>query len=98
MWTLVQRVEGYRIRQVRRDLSDGRCTPQSDLRKLVTQLFRLSGRGRIDRAKPVTFSFNGKTVHGYAGDTVASALLANGIRLVGRSFKYHRPRGIFTHG
>jgi sarcosine oxidase subunit alpha len=59
---------------------------------------RLEGRGLIDREKPVRFSFDGQTVKGFAGDTVASALLANGIRLVGRSFKYHRPRGIVTAG
>ncbi len=63
-----------------------------------TQGFRLASGGRIDRAKPVTFTFNGRTVHAFAGDTVASALLANGIPLVGRSFKYHRPRGIISHG
>ena len=55
------------------------------------------GRG-IDRSKPVTFSFNGKNFTGYIGDTLASALLANNQLLVGRSFKYHRPRGIVTCG
>ena len=60
--------------------------------------FRLSAGGRIDRNKPVTFRFNGKTMQGYAGDTLASALLANGVRLVGRSFKYHRPRGVMSAG
>ena len=64
----------------------------------MAQEYRLPGRGRIDRAKPVAFTFNGRTVEGYQGDTLASALLANGIRLVGRSFKYHRPRGVLTHG
>ncbi|WP_088348898.1 MULTISPECIES: sarcosine oxidase subunit alpha family protein [Rhodomicrobium] len=59
---------------------------------------RLPRGGRIDRAKPVSISFNGQTLSGYAGDTVASLLLANGIHLVGRSFKYHRPRGILSHG
>lgn len=52
----------------------------------------------IDRSKPITFSFNGKKLRGYKGDTVASALLANNQQLVGRSFKYHRPRGIFASG
>ena len=61
-------------------------------------LFRLPAGGRIDRSKPVTFKFNGKTLKGYAGDTLASALLANGVKLVGRSFKYHRPRGIMSAG
>jgi methylglutamate dehydrogenase subunit C len=59
---------------------------------------RLSGGGQIDRAKPLQFSFDGKEMTGFAGDTLASALIANGVRLVGRSFKYHRPRGILTAG
>ncbi|MHC8508236.1 MAG: sarcosine oxidase subunit alpha family protein [Rhodospirillales bacterium] len=49
----------------------------------------------IDPAKPLTFTFDGRAFQGFQGDTLASALLANGVRLVGRSFKYHRPRGIF---
>ena len=65
---------------------------------LSENLFRLPAGGRIDRSKPVTFKFNGKTLKGYAGDTLASALLANGVKLVGRSFKYHRPRGIMSAG
>jgi len=60
--------------------------------------FRLPQGGLIDRTQPVTFSFDGKNYSGYAGDTLAAALLANGIHLVGRSFKYHRPRGIFSAG
>ena len=59
--------------------------------------FRIKG-GQIDRSQPLNFSFNGKGLSGYAGDTLASALLANGIHLVGRSFKYHRPRGILSAG
>ncbi|AOF94362.1 sarcosine oxidase subunit alpha family protein [Sinorhizobium sp. RAC02] len=59
---------------------------------------RLSRGGRIDRAKPLDFTFDGKPMQGFAGDTLASALLANGRQLVGRSFKYHRPRGILTAG
>ncbi len=59
---------------------------------------RLPSGGLIDRAKPVSFRFDGRTLRGFAGDTLASALLANGIGLVGRSFKYHRPRGILTAG
>ncbi len=58
---------------------------------------RLSG-GLIDRATPLTFTFDGKTHSGFAGDTLASALLANGQRLMGRSFKYHRPRGPISAG
>ncbi|ACL58308.1 sarcosine oxidase subunit alpha family protein [Methylobacterium nodulans] len=64
----------------------------------MTQPYRLSRGGRIDRSRPIVFEFNGRPVHGFQGDTVASALLANGIHLVGRSFKYHRPRGILSHG
>ena len=60
--------------------------------------FRLPSGGRIDRERPVSFSFDGEGYSGYAGDTLASALLANGVRLVGRSFKYHRPRGVVTDG
>ena len=59
---------------------------------------RLARGGLIDRDRPVTFSFDGRIVHGYAGDTVASALLADGQRLMARSFKYHRPRGPLTAG
>ena len=59
---------------------------------------RLTGAGRIDRARPLDFSFNGRRLQGFAGDTLASALLANGVHLVGRSFKYHRPRGLLTAG
>ncbi|WP_075996508.1 sarcosine oxidase subunit alpha family protein [Salaquimonas pukyongi] len=54
--------------------------------------------GLVDRDTPLSFSFNGRQMPGYAGDTLASALIANGVKLVGRSFKYHRPRGIFTAG
>ncbi|MFG1425846.1 sarcosine oxidase subunit alpha family protein [Roseixanthobacter glucoisosaccharinicivorans] len=59
---------------------------------------RLSSGGLIDRAKPLSFTFDGKPYTGLAGDTLASALLANDVRLVGRSFKYHRPRGIYSAG
>ncbi|QBQ54243.1 sarcosine oxidase subunit alpha family protein [Nitrosococcus wardiae] len=64
----------------------------------MRQPFRLPAGGLVDRSQRLTFSFNGKRLEGYTGDTLASALLANGIHLVGRSFKYHRPRGIFTAG
>ena len=60
---------------------------------------RLGTGGRlIDRARPMDFTFNGKTMRGYAGDTLAAALLGAGQVLVGRSFKYHRPRGIMASG
>ena len=60
--------------------------------------FRLTSGGRIDRATTLGFTFDGKALAGHPGDTLASALLANGVQLVGRSFKYHRPRGILTAG
>ncbi|MGB6920156.1 MAG: 2Fe-2S iron-sulfur cluster-binding protein, partial [Methylovirgula sp.] len=59
---------------------------------------RLPTGGLIERDKPLSFRFDGKAYTGYAGDTLASALIANGVKLVGRSFKYHRRRGIFTAG
>jgi sarcosine oxidase subunit alpha len=59
---------------------------------------RLTEGGEIDRRRPLDFSFDGTRYRGYAGDTLASALLANGVRIVGRSFKYHRPRGILSAG
>ena len=59
---------------------------------------RLTSGGRIDRSKPLSFKFNGKKLQGFHGDTIASALLANGIGTVNRSFKYHRPRGIMSAG
>lgn len=59
---------------------------------------RISGLGDIDYTSQIRFTFDGRQLSGFAGDTVASALLANGISLVGRSFKYHRPRGIFAAG
>ncbi len=64
---------------------------------MTQQVNRLNG-GLIDQSKPLSFTFNNKNLTGYAGDTVASALLANGQTLVGRSFKYHRPRGIYSAG
>ncbi len=62
------------------------------------QPFRTQSGNAINYTKPLSFKFNGKTYIGYQGDTLASALLANGVKLVGRSFKYHRPRGIMTAG
>ncbi|MCP3469027.1 sarcosine oxidase subunit alpha family protein [Bradyrhizobium sp. CCGUVB1N3] len=62
------------------------------------QPFRLSGESLVDRARPISFRFDGKYYEGCLGDTLASALLANGVRLAGRSFKYHRPRGILSAG
>ncbi|RED48541.1 sarcosine oxidase subunit alpha [Aestuariispira insulae] len=64
----------------------------------MTQTNRLSSGGRVNRAKTVKFTFDGKTYEGFEGDTLSSALLANNVHLVGRSFKYHRPRGVLTAG
>jgi sarcosine oxidase, subunit alpha len=64
----------------------------------MSQIFRLPAGGVIDRSRPLVFTFDGRRYSGYAGDTLASALLANGVRLVARSFKYHRPRGIVGSG
>ena len=59
---------------------------------------RIAGRGLIDRSRALTFQFDGTDLQGFAGDTLASALLANDVKMVGRSFKYHRPRGIYSAG
>ena len=64
----------------------------------MEQRYRLPNIGLINREKKLSFKFNGKIHHGYEGDTLASALIANGIHLIGRSFKYHRPRGFFGAG
>ncbi|AYG60148.1 sarcosine oxidase subunit alpha family protein [Rhizobium jaguaris] len=60
--------------------------------------YRLSSGGLINRSRPLSFKFDGKNMKGMEGDTLAAALLANDTMLVGRSFKYHRPRGILTAG
>jgi len=62
------------------------------------QSYRRADGGRINRNRPLAFTFNGKPYQGYEGDTLASALLANGVHLIARSFKYHRPRGIMGSG
>tara|TARA_Y100000590_G_scaffold427636_1_gene538008 strand:+ start:937 stop:3936 length:3000 start_codon:yes stop_codon:yes gene_type:complete len=64
----------------------------------MSQNYRLDKVGYINRGKKISFKFNGKKFFGYKGDTLASALLANGVHLVGRSFKYHRPRGFIGAG
>jgi sarcosine oxidase subunit alpha len=64
----------------------------------MTGKFRTESGGRLKRGQTIDFSFDGKLLKGYAGDTLASALLANGIHLMARSFKYHRPRGVLTAG
>ena len=64
-----------------------------------SQPFRLAAGGAlIDRSRRLRFRFNGTDYEGHPGDTLASALMANGVRLVGRSFKYHRPRGVVAAG
>lgn len=60
--------------------------------------WRLPSGGAIDRRCPLDFTFDGRSYTGFAGDTLASALLANGVDIVGRSFKYHRPRGLLAAG
>src|SRR5690242_17379835 len=65
---------------------------------MTAEPFRLPSGGAIDRTRTLSFTFDGRAYTGHPGDTLASALLANGVRLVGRSFKYHRPRGVFTAG
>jgi methylglutamate dehydrogenase subunit C len=62
------------------------------------QAARLSAGGLIDRTRELEFSFDGRSYAGFAGDTLASALVANRVQLVGRSFKYHRPRGLLSAG
>ena len=64
----------------------------------MSQPYRLDKVGYINRDKKISFVFNGKKYFGYEGDTLASALLANGVHLIGRSYKYHRPRGLFGAG
>jgi len=64
----------------------------------MTQTCRLPAGGRVDRGTRLQFTFNGKRYEGHAGDTLASALLANGVHVVARSWKYHRPRGIVACG
>lgn len=59
---------------------------------------RIDGKGRVDRTRPVEFTFDGKEFGGFAGDTLASALMGADVRLMARSFKYHRPRGVLTSG
>ena len=63
----------------------------------MSQKNRLDG-GLIDRSETWSFRFDSQHYKGHKGDTLASALLANGVRLMGRSFKYHRPRGPMTAG
>ncbi|MEW5422395.1 sarcosine oxidase subunit alpha family protein [Amorphus sp. 3PC139-8] len=81
--------------------TDGTAAAPADrqqMRAAARQPYRREAGGRVDRSKPVNFTFDGKPVSGYAGDTIASALLANGIHMIARGFKYHRPRGVASAG
>ena len=71
---------------------------ENHLPNKMSNNLRVKAVNTIDETTSVSFKFNGKTYHGFKGDTLASALLANDVHLVGRSFKYHRPRGIMTSG
>ncbi|MCB1972536.1 MAG: (2Fe-2S)-binding protein, partial [Geminicoccaceae bacterium] len=64
----------------------------------MSQPYRVAGGVLIDRSRPLRFTFDGRSHDGFEGDTLASALLAHGIHLMGRSFKYHRPRGPIAAG
>jgi NADPH-dependent 2,4-dienoyl-CoA reductase/sulfur reductase-like enzyme len=64
----------------------------------MTKNLRVKSSEFIDETSRISFKFDGKTYYGFKGDTLASALLANNVHLIGRSFKYHRPRGIMTSG
>src|SRR5208282_5822684 len=82
-------------------LQDRRAAPQPAgrwWRGAAMTPWRTAAGGDIDRSQPLQFEFDGRAYQGYAGDSLASALLANGVHLVGRSFKYHRPRGIVATG
>jgi sarcosine oxidase subunit alpha len=79
-------------------LTQGAAAPPALSRPAPAQPCRLPSGGLVDRGAGLSFTFDGKRLSGLAGDTLASALLANGIHLVGRSFKYHRPRGILSAG
>src|SRR5580692_11093064 len=96
---LLQRPARHHHRPYSRDLRDRQAATRSRRHAgagLVS--LRDATRGRIDRSLPLRFTFDGRDYQGFAGDTLASALLANGVHLMGRSFKYHRPRGIVAAG
>src|SRR5580698_2797907 len=96
---LLQRPARHHHRPYSRDLRDRQAATRSRRHAgagLVS--LRDAARGRVDRSLPLRFTFDGRDYQGFAGDTLASALLANGVHLMGRSFKYHRPRGILAAG
>ena len=88
---LVQRDPRHHQRPVRGE-------PQARRAEPMGSRARRAAAGWPHRPRALSFSFDGRDYRGFAGDTLASALLANGVHLVGRSFKYHRPRGIMTAG
>jgi sarcosine oxidase subunit alpha len=73
-------------------------TDEEEGGRLMSGTYRIAGQGRLTPARTARFTFDGQSYAGVEGDTLASALLANGVHLVGRSFKYHRPRGILSAG
>src|SRR5690242_13682593 len=93
--TMVQPCAAHGYPQDHGSLQSGRTAAGP---AFMSSAFRIPDAGRIDRSRPCRFHFNGQPLEGYAGDTLASALLANGVHLVGRSYKYHRPRGILSAG
>src|SRR6266478_1822513 len=95
MPTVVQGAARYANARHSRQRGRGRSPARGNR---VTQAFRLPTGGIIDRSRPLRFELDGTAYEGYAGDTLASALIANGVHLVARSFKYHRPRGIVSAG
>ena len=91
----------HHINGCREGIGGARCRSGDRKRgggSMKDQVNRLPGGGRIDRSVPCEFLFDGKRYQGYQGDSLASALLANGVHHVARSFKYHRPRGIYSAG
>src|SRR5262249_29726547 len=92
------RAARYHHRSFPRDLQGGRAAAGDAQGLAVNEALRTASGGRIDRSRPLSFRFDGVGYTGFAGDTLASALLANGVHLLGRSFKYHRPRGVLAAG
>src|SRR5260370_8533137 len=98
--SLLQRLTRHRQRQDSRRLQGGRGAARLGVASEAERMsrpFRVAG-GPLGGSRRLSFTFDGATYLGLAGDTLASALLADGVHLVGRSYKYHRPRGILTAG
>src|SRR6185437_4362465 len=101
--TVLQRTARHHQRSLPHHLSGGRETARGGSRAhrrvaVMSDAFRTTSGGHIDRRRPLRFRFYDRDYTGLAGDMLASALLANGVHLLGRSFKYHRPRGILGAG